>query len=190
MSDTKIRFKKFREINGSYFMPAIVWQILSTKRTQCPETELNVNLQKYGWKKFVKSHHANLSLSGFDHKKSRQITFWWRSDNNISLGIFNFSNITAVFFSIIQNPFSPLEINILEIRVDNNPIDRKKWIKTLMRGKNRTWPKITKNSSSAQYFIWLKCIRFQNSVCTIFFWHKKVAHCYFTRLNPKRTSLF
>ena len=123
-------------------MPAIVWQILSTKPMQCPETELNVNL--LGCKKFVKSHHANLFFGGFDNKKSRQITFGGGSDNNISLWIFHFSNITAIFFSIVQNPFSPLEINILEIRVDNNPIGRRKKLKTFLWEKTPTWPKIPK----------------------------------------------
>ena len=93
---------------------------------QSPQTDIDVNLLKSGCKKFAKSHHANLFFGGFDHKKYRQITFWWRADNNISLGIFHFSNITSIFFSIIHNPFSPLEINILEIWMGNNPIDRKK----------------------------------------------------------------
>ena len=61
----KIKWKKIREIDWSYFMLATIWQISNMKHTQSPETEIMGNWLNLLGKKFVKSHRGKLIFGGF-----------------------------------------------------------------------------------------------------------------------------
>ena len=61
----KNKFKKTREIDRSYLLPATIWQVLNVKCTQSPETEIIEISWNFLGKKIVKSQQVTLFCGEF-----------------------------------------------------------------------------------------------------------------------------